>query len=135
MMGYGYNFGISFGSLNSWGYYVTPIRIGFDVYELYDNEYNSYETEFDLAYQLAAGVTKHFVSAGFYRLHGYWGLGAHLNAENVLYVVYEPYTSSHVMLETGLINVLGRFNVTVGLEYSIGYYDATHLVFGAGFVF
>ncbi len=138
--GVGIPFGISFGSLNNWGYYVTPLRIGIDAYDVtyYDYYWSQYETEteVDFHYMLAAGVTKHFVSAGFYRLHGYWGFGSHIYASDLAGVLYDPAVNGYGMLETGIINVLGKFNITIGLSYSIGlYYNPTSFVFGAGFVF
>jgi hypothetical protein len=137
--GLGIPFGISFGSLNNWGYYVTPMRFAVDTYEIYhyDSYYGQYvtENEVDFNYMLAAGVTKHFVSAGFYRLHGYWGLGSHIYGANLAGVTVDPTVKSHLMLETGIVNVLGGFNITLGLSYSIGYIYAMNFVFGAGFVF
>jgi hypothetical protein len=141
--GFGIPIGISFGSLNNWGYYVTPLRMGIHPFDWYDWYYDTWESDANLTFMVTAGVTKHFVSAGFYRLHGYWGLGGHLNAESL---VNDPYASGHVVLETGIVNVLGGFNITVGLEYSAGYNTGyseysdvykspTHFVFGAGFVF
>lgn len=123
--------GVSFGSLNNWGYYVTPIRIGANL--LYYDEFDDVD-DFDFTYQIAAGVTKYFVSGGsFYRLHGYWGLGAHYVGYDLAGTYFDPYGSSHVMLETGVINAIGGFNVTIGIEASLGY--QTSMVFGIGFVF
>ncbi|MFH0755913.1 MAG: hypothetical protein V2B15_01335 [Bacteroidota bacterium] len=144
--GMGIPFGISFGSLNNWGYYVTPMRMAINTFDqwYYDDYWGySYDTEVDFHYMLAAGVTKHFVSAGFYRLHGYWGLGSHVLISNLTGLLYDPTPYGHGVLETGVVNVLGRFNITIGLSYSIGFsynypertYSPTNLVFGAGFVF
>ena len=108
MLGFGVPIGISFGSLNKWGYYVTPMRLAWDSY--YD--YFSGADEVDMTFVASAGVTRHFVSGGPYRLHGYAGLGAHLNAESL---VYNPYSTAHVMIETGVINVIGGFELAAGL--------------------
>jgi len=127
---YGFLPGISFGSLNNWGYYVTPIRVGAN---LVDDEFGDV-VDFDFTYQIAAGVTKYFVSAGdFYRLHGYWGIGGHFVGYDLAGYYFEPYGNTHMMLETGLINAIGGFNLTVGIEASLGY--QTSMVFGIGFVF
>ena len=132
MAGLGTPVGISFGSLNNFGYYVTPIRMGILRTEYWDDYYQMYDTDWDLHFMVTAGVTKYFVDAGFYRLHGYWGAGFHLRAEDI---VYDVVTDTHFMLETGVINVLGPVNLTLGISYSIGYYYATNFVFGVGFVF
>ncbi|MEN8156047.1 MAG: hypothetical protein ABFS10_03790 [Bacteroidota bacterium] len=130
--GFGIPLGVSFGSLNSVGYYVTPMRMGIYTYDYWDSYYGTYETDLEINYMVAAGITKHFISAGFYRLHGYWGAGGHLNARNM---ATDPSSHSHLMLDTGIVNVLGGFNLTLGISYSIGYVYPTNLVFGAGFVF
>ena len=137
MLGFGIPIGISFGSLNNWGYYVTPMRLGIDSYDIsyYDGYQTVYDTEIDLHYMLSAGVTKHFVSAGPYRLHGYWGLGAHVYGAYLKALVYDPYYDSHFQMETGVVNVIGGLNLTIGISYSIGYAYPLNLVFGIGFVF
>jgi hypothetical protein len=132
MAGLGTPLGISFGSLNNFGYYVTPLRMGLLKIEYWDNFYETFDTDWDLHFMVSAGVTKHIVSAGFYRLHGYGGVGFHIRAENI---VYDAAAYGHFMLETGVINVLGPVNLTLGLSYSIGYYYAANFVFGVGFVF
>jgi hypothetical protein len=129
--------GISFGSLNNWGYYVS-FRIGvhLDSYEQWDDIWQIYETvpQNDFDFITVAGVTKHIVSAGFYRLHAYGGLGGHVNMVN------SGNATSHITFDTGVVNVLGMFNLTLGLSVSTnsddkpGFYP-TNLVFGAGFVF
>ena len=138
MVGFGVPIGISFGSLNNWGYYVTPMRMGIDVYDFSYYDYSGYlinDTELDLHYMLSAGVTKHLVSAGFYRLHGYWGLGAHSYGQYLKGLLYDPVFTGHFMFETGIVNVIGGFNVTVGLAFSTGYAYPTNFIFGLGFVF
>ncbi len=132
--------GISFGSLNNWGYYVT-FRLGLHLnsYEQYDPYWGDYdwiyENNFDFI--TMAGFTKHIVSAGFYRLHAYGGLGANVNS----YWVNDNDARAHVLVDTGVINVLGMFNITVGVSYFIDWFnynsglDPLKLVFGAGFVF
>jgi hypothetical protein len=127
---YGLLYGVSFGSLNNWGYYVTPLRFGAN---FYDFEEDGLMDDFDITFEISAGVTKHIVSAGFYRLHGYGGLGLHYIGENLAEYYFPTYTASHIMLETGVVNVLGAFNLTMGIEISFGYQTA--MVFGAGFVF
>jgi hypothetical protein len=125
--------GISFGSLNNWGYYVS-FRLGIHLDSWYDewNYETVYENDFDFI--TVAGVTKHIVSAGFYRLHAYGGLGGHINMIN------SGDATGHITFDTGVVNVLGMFNLTLGLSVStnsndkLGFYP-TNLVFGAGFVF
>jgi hypothetical protein len=129
--------GISFGSLNNWGYYVSfRMGIHLDSYEAIDDwGFNETVYNNDIDLMTAAGVTKHIVSAGFYRLHAYGGLGGHLS------VINSNPSTGHVMIDTGLINVLGMFNLTLGFSYSFGdgypvsAWYPTNLVFGAGFVF
>jgi len=125
--------GLSFGSLNNWGYYVSfRMKIHLDSY--YDMDGGTVYQN-DLDFMTMAGVTKYIVDAGFYRLHAYAGLGAHLSVINS----YDPTT--HVMIDTGVINVLGMFNLTIGFSYSFGdgyplpAWHPANLVFGAGFVF
>ena len=129
--------GISFGSLNNWGYYVSfRTGIHLDSYEEWDEYWQSFETisQNDFDFITVAGVTKHIVSAGFYRLHVYGGMGGQINVINS-----EPATA-HIKFDTGVVNVLGMFNLTIGLAVStntndkLGFYP-TNLVFGAGFVF
>lgn len=135
--GFGIPIGISFGSLNNWGYYVTPMRLGIYSYDIsyYDGYQTVYDTEIDLHYMLSAGVTKHFVSAGPYRLHGYLGLGTHVYGAYLKDLVYDPYYDSHFQMETGVVNVIGGLNLTLGISYSIGYAYPLNVVFGIGFVF
>lgn len=138
MAGFGIPIGISFGSLNNWGYYVTPMRMGIDVYDFNYYDYSGYlvyDTELDIHYTLSAGVTKHLVSAGFYRLHGYWGLGTHSYGQYLQGLLYDPAFYGHFMMETGVVNVIGGFNVTLGLMYSAGYAYPVNFIFGLGFVF
>lgn len=127
-------FGISFGSLNNWGYYVTVLRFGWSSEDRYDPVWGYYVSDTYVDLMTSAGATKHFVSAGFYRLHGYLGIGGHLSVDS-----YgdgeEVYSDPYFMLETGIVNVLGPVNVTVGLAYSIGYSYPVNLVLGVGFVF
>ncbi len=136
-LGMGIPFGISFGSLGNWGYYVTPIRMGLANYHYWD-DWGYYEKDYILHLMVTAGATKHIVSAGFYRLHAYLGAGLHISIEDL---TTSPYTRGHIMPETGIINVLGRFNVNVGLSWSSGYLpyyteaNYFNFVFGAGFVF
>jgi len=130
MTGYGTSFGITFGSLNNWGYYVTPLRIAFRTYDTWDG-YNI-EPNFDINFAAAAGVTKHIVSAGPYRLHGYGGIGSHLAG---IYMTTDPSSTTHLVIETGVVNVIGGFNVTLGYMHSIGYIYPSSFVFGLGFVF
>lgn len=137
ILGFGIPIGISFGSLNNWGYYVTPMRLGIDSYDIsyYDGYQTVYDTEIDVHYMFSAGVTKHFVSAGSYRLHGYFGLGTHVYGAYLKGLVYDPYYDSHFQMETGVVNVIGGLNLTLGISYSIGYAYALNFVFGIGFVF
>ncbi len=93
------------------------------------------DTEIDLHYLISAGVTKHFVSGGVYRLHGYAGVGSHLYGANLKGLIYEPYFDSYFQFETGVVNVIGGLNLTLGLSYSAGYGSPFHLIFGIGFVF
>lgn len=130
MLGFGTPIGISFGSLNNWGYYVTPLRMGIYTFDYWDGSY--YVSDFDLNVVFAAGATKHFVSGGPYRLHGYAGLGGHVST---MYAATDPYASGHFLFETGVVNVIGGFNLTLGIMISAGYTDPVHLVFGIGFVF
>ena len=130
MTGLGTPIGISFGSLNNWGYYVTPLRLGiysFDYWDGYD-----YIEDFDLHMMFSAGVTKHFVSGGPYRLHGYGGLGGHMLIEDF---TTDPYSYGFFMMETGVVNVIGGFSLSAGIMYSAGYTYPVNFVFGVGFVF
>ncbi len=77
MTGFGIPIGVSFGSLNNWGYYVTPLRLGIYKFQSWDSYNGYYIDDVDLHLIAAAGVTKHIVSGGPYRLHGYAGLGGH----------------------------------------------------------
>ena len=45
------------------------------------------------------------------------------------------YSEGHFMVETGVVNVIGGFNLTLGLMYSAGYEWPFNFVFGLGFVF
>jgi hypothetical protein len=133
-------FGISFGSLDSWGYYVTPIRISVHSYDLqyYDPYYAQYVTDsdVDLHYMMAAGATKHFVTGGVYRLHGYFGGGVHIMGEYLTETLGEPSASAFAMLETGLIHVIGGFECGMGISYSINYPgDGLRFVLGIGIAF
>ncbi len=119
--------GITFGSLNNWGYYVTPLRVAWHKYWI-----GSFE-EIDVHLALGAGVTKHIVSAGPYRLHGYFGIGSHLGFEYLN--SDDPISKAYGMIETGVVNVIGPVNVTLGLMISPGYYYPTNFVLGVGFVF
>lgn len=130
MLGFGTPIGISFGSLNNWGYYVTPLRMGIYTYETWDGW--SYQSDFDINIVFAAGATKHFVSGGPYRLHGYAGLGGHVST---VYAATDPIASGHFMIETGIVNVIGGFNLTAGFMISTGYAYPVNFVFGIGFVF
>jgi hypothetical protein len=114
--------GISFGSLNNWGYYVS-IRTGVS---------NVADTDVPVNFDLIAlaGATKYIIAAGFYRLHAYAGLGGHLSNTS-----YGDELSPYFIMDTGVINVLGRFNLSLGLSISVQHKFPTNLVFGAGFVF
>jgi hypothetical protein len=133
--GFGVPLGISFGSLNNWGYYVTVLRLGIEGVYTYDYEWQSNEPDLNLHFMTSAGVTKHIVSAGFYRLHGYGGIGGHLRAMSLY---YNPEAYAHFVLETGVINVLGPVNLTAGITFPLGIpypYSIAHFVFGVGLVF
>lgn len=130
MAGFGIPIGISFGSLNNWGYYVTPLRLGIYSFDYYDGF--GYETDFDLHMVVTAGATKHIVSAGPYRLHGYGGVGGHIRTLNM---ATDPMAYSHFVFETGIVNVIGGFNLTAGIMISAGYAYPVSFVFGGGFVF
>jgi hypothetical protein len=135
--GIGIPFGVSFGSLKNWGYYVSPIRFGLGSY-FYLDEWNYSETDFILHLMVTAGVTKHLFSAGWYRMHAYAGLGGHLSVEDI---TTSPYSRFGLMPEAGIVNVLSRFNINAGLSYSTQYFPSytgatnLHFVLGAGFVF
>jgi hypothetical protein len=120
-------FGISFGSLDSWGYYVTPIRISVHSYDLeyYDPYYGQWviDSDVNLHYMMAAGVTKHFVTGGPYRLHGYFGGGAHVVGRYLTETLGDPSAHAYAMLETGIIQVIGGFELGLGIAYSINYSD------------
>ncbi len=130
MLGFGIPIGISFGSLNNWGYYVTPLRMGIYRFDYYDGW--SYVSDFDLHLVFAAGATKHIVSGGPYRLHGYAGVGGHVRTMNAS---TDPYAYGHFVIETGIVNVIGGFNLTAGIMISTGYTYPVNFVFGVGFVF
>ena len=132
MTGFGIPIGISFGSLNKWGYYVTPLRLAWLKYNNYDIYGNWYD-DLEVNIMASAGVTKHFVSGGPYRLHGYLGLGTHLNFYD-LNSGY-PESSAYAMFETGVVNVIGGFSLTAGLSLSPGYAYPVNFIFGIGFVF
>jgi len=132
MTGFGIPIGISFGSLNKWGYYVTPLRLAWLSYNTYDI-YGYWYDDLEVNIMASAGVTKHFVSGGPYRLHGYLGLGTHLN----FYDLNSDYpgSSAHAMFETGVVNVIGGFSLTAGLSLSPGFAYPVNFIFGIGFVF
>lgn len=134
-LGLGIPVGINFGSLNKWGYWVAPIRMAFDMQTTYDPFTGTETNEVDdFHFMVAAGANRHIVSAGgFYRLHGYVGLGGHIIVED-LQADY-PETLGFSMIETGVVNVLGPFEFSAGITYSIGYTYAVNFVFGAGFAF
>ncbi len=53
--GMGIPFGISFGSLNNWGYYVTPMRIAINSFDqTYYDDYWGYVTETEYGFSLYA---------------------------------------------------------------------------------
>ncbi|HER07319.1 MAG TPA: hypothetical protein ENO20_00265 [Bacteroides sp.] len=99
--------GFTAGTLGNWGLYGS-VRIG-----RYDQALEL------LSGSVTAGMTKHFFSAGKYRMHGYLGagIGDYFNRFD---------------LEAGITNVFfNRLTVTVGMEYP-GYY--ADFVFGIGVV-
>lgn len=99
--------GFTAGTMGNWGIYGS-IRLG-----TYD-EYLEL-----LSGSLTAGLTRHFLSTGTYRLHGYLGagIGDYFDTFNV---------------EAGLTNVIwNRLTLTLGLEYP-GYY--ADVVFGIGII-
>jgi hypothetical protein len=132
MSGFGIPIGVSFGSLNNWGYYVTPLRLGIYKFQSWDTYNGYYIDDVDLHLIAAAGVTKHFVSGGPYRLHGYAGLGGHLGT---FYLNSDSFAEGYAVIETGVVNVIGGFNLTAGIMISPGYAYPVNFVFGLGFVF
>ena len=132
-LGLGIPIGLSFGSLNTWGYYVVPARVGIQNFTGYG--YSGYLEEYtNLHIMAAAGVTRHIVSGGdFYRLHGYAGLGGHLRIVDLFEEVYYISSYSQLLIETGVINVVGPFELSAGLDFSLGY--GVLFTFGAGFAF
>jgi len=128
-----YPIGVSFGSLNNWGYYVTPVRIGISsLYTILGSD-NYYYDVIDFDYMIAAGVTKYIVSGGIYRLHGYAGLGLHNDFDALGYEGF--YQQTHAMFDAGVVNVIGGLNLTLGFSVSFGYAYPAALIFGIGFVF
>ena len=132
MTGFGIPIGVSFGSLNNWGYYVTPLRLGIYKYQSWDTYNGYYIDDVDVHMIVAAGVTKHIVSGGPYRLHGYAGVGGHLG---VFYLNSDSSSEGYGVIETGVVNVIGGFNLTAGIMISPGYAYPVNFVFGLGFVF
>ena len=132
MTGFGIPIGVSFGSLNNWGYYVTPLRLGIYKFQSWDSNSGYYIDDVDVHVIAAAGVTKHIVSGGPYRLHGYAGVGGHLG---VFYLNSDSFAKGYGVIETGIVNVIGGFNLTAGIMISPGYAYPVNFVFGLGFVF
>ncbi|MCK4746346.1 MAG: hypothetical protein KAT15_04895, partial [Bacteroidales bacterium] len=91
-----------------------------------------YDVESDVWFTAVAGLTKYVLTRGKYRLHGYAGVGT-------TYEAYEEYTydtswtDSYFTIDAGIVNVIGRFNLTLGLEYQIEI--GADIVFGVGVVF
>jgi hypothetical protein len=113
--------GISFGSLRKWGFYVS-FRYGSYV--------DSYENDIWLTFM--GGLNRHVWSKGKYRLHAFVGIGG-------TYEVYEEYVygtsweGTSLSYEFGFSNVIGRLNLSLGLEVVTEF--ATSPVFGVGFLF
>ena len=114
-------YGISFGGVKNFGGYGS---LRFDYYT------DDWET--DIWLTATAGLTKYIMTSGKYRLHIYAGIGS-------TYVSYEENlsdyseTDTYLTFEAGFINVIGKFNLTLGLE-SISE-TGTYMVYGVGFVF
>ncbi len=112
--------GISFGTLKNFGTYGS-IRYG--------SHKTDYYTDFWIT--LAAGLTKYIFESGFYRLHGYGGIGANVSVFDVYST--DSFTDSFFVIDAGIINVIGKLNLNLGLEVirDIG----TYPVFGIGIAF
>ena len=84
------------------------------------------------------------MTGGVYRLHGYFGGGAQVMGKYLTETLGEADVSGYAMLETGIINVIGGFELGLGIAYSISYpnellypYDdkALRFVLGIGLAF
>ena len=130
--GYGVPVGVSFGSLDSWGYYVTPMRVAFNTYDYWDSYYGEWETDMDLHLFISAGATRNIVGKGLFRLHGYAGAGGHIVSNNIM---TEAIAEGHFMIETGVQGVIGGLYLSAGLEFSLGYEYLVSFTYGIGFAF
>lgn len=114
-------YGISFGGVKNFGGYAS---LRFDYY--------SDDWDTDIWLTATAGLTKYILTSGQYRLHIYAGIGStYVSHEDNLSDYSE--TETYLTFEGGFINVIGRFNLTLGLE-SISE-NRTYMVYGVGFVF
>lgn len=113
--------GISFGRVRNWGYYLS-FRYG-----SYEDSYES-----DVWFTFVGGLNKHVWSKGIYRMHLFAGIGG-------TYEVYEDYANNSswegtsLTYEFGFVNVIGRINLTIGIETVADF--ATSPLFGVGYVF
>ena len=113
--------GLSFGTLKNFGAYGS-FRFG-----AYIDEW-----ETDIWLTFIAGLTKHIVTVGKYRLHGYAGAGAMVEVYEE-YIYDTSWNDTYFALDGGVNNVFGRINVNLGLEYIR--YCGVYPVFGLGFAF
>lgn len=128
--GFPFPVGISFGSLNKWGYYVTPIRFALERYDYWDPYYGEYDPDFDFEYMFSAGASRNIVGKGLFRLHGFAGAGGHVIG---YHMATDPRAESHFLIETGVQGVIGGFYISGGIEVSLGYY--TSFIWAMGFTF
>ena len=78
------------------------------------------------------GLTKYILTSGKYRLHAFGGVGS--TYETYEENIYDSsWTDTYLTFEAGFINVIGRFNLTLGLEHINE--TGTYMVYGVGFVF
>ena len=116
-------YGLMIGTAKNFGFYGC-FRFGGYVDEL----------DSDIWYTITAGLTKYVLTRGKYRLHAFAGGG--VTRETFTYQDYTydySWSLNYLTLELGIINVIGRININLGLEY-INYFGA-YPELGLGFVF
>ena len=113
--------GISFGVAKIWGFYLSAR------YGTYSDDF-----EWDAWFTFVAGINRHIFSSGRYRLHAYVGGGVtYEQYDDYIYALYSE--GLYFTLDAGIVNVIGRINLTLGVETFGGW--ATSPVFGVGYVF
>jgi hypothetical protein len=115
---FGFSTGITY---KKWGGYLS-FRFGADDQGIYYTDWRIY----------AAGVLRQIVEKGKYRLYVYAGAGA-------INEYYEEYTQGYyddynsLIIDGGVVNVIGRVSLTLGVEYINA--DWVQPAFGVGYMF